>query len=92
MSFRKQHAIPDLGIGVGFRPKHTADVLDAGGSPDITWYEVISENYMVPGGRPRSSLARLRERYPVVPHGVTMSVGAVERLDDADGCGLRSPR
>ena len=83
MSFRKRHAIPDLGIGVGFRPKHTADVLDAGGSPDIAWFEVISENYMVPGGRPRSSLARLLERYTVVPHGVTMSIGAVERLDDA---------
>jgi uncharacterized protein (UPF0276 family) len=82
MSFRKRHAIPDLGVGVGFRPKHTADVLDAGGSPDVAWYEVISENYMVAGGKPRSSLARLRERFPVVPHGVTMSIGATERLDE----------
>ena len=82
MSFRARHAIPDLGIGLGFRPKHTSDVLDAGGSPDVAWYEVISENYMVGGGRPRSSLSRLLERFAVVPHGVTMSIGAVEKLDE----------
>jgi uncharacterized protein (UPF0276 family) len=82
MSFRDKHGIPDLGIGVGFRPKHTTDVLDAGGSPDVAWYEVVTENYMVGGGKPMSSLARLLERYPVIPHGVTLSIGAVERLDD----------
>jgi uncharacterized protein (UPF0276 family) len=82
MQFRERHGIPVLGIGVGFRPKHTADVLERGGSPDVAWYEVISENYMVGGGKPMDSLARLRERYTVIPHGVTMSIGAVERLDE----------
>ena len=82
MTFRRRHAIPDLGVGVGFRPKHTADVLDRGGSSDVAWYEVISENYMVPGGKPRNTLARLLERSTVVPHGVTLSIGAVERLDE----------
>ena len=66
---------------MGFRPKHTHDVLDGGGSPHVRWYEVISENFMVAGGRPMDNLARLRERFTVVPHGVTMSIGAVEKLD-----------
>ncbi len=66
---------------MGFRPKHTEDVLDRGGSPDVAWYEVISENFMVAGGRPMDNLARLRERFTVIPHGVTLSIGAVEKLD-----------
>jgi uncharacterized protein (UPF0276 family) len=82
MSFRVRHGIPDLGIGVGFRPKHARDVIDRGGSPDVDWYEIVSENYMVPGGRPMDDLAKLRERYTVIPHGVCLSIGAVEPLDE----------
>ncbi|HSQ65425.1 MAG TPA: DUF692 domain-containing protein [Polyangiaceae bacterium] len=89
-SFRARHHIPDLGVGVGFRPKHAADVLDRGGSPDVRWYEVISENFMSPwpaargpgGGRPAANLARLRAGYTVIPHGVAMSIGSVAPLDD----------
>jgi uncharacterized protein (UPF0276 family) len=82
MNFREQHRIPDLGIGVGFRPKHAKDVLEHGGSKDVAWYEIVSENYMVGGGRLMDNLARLREAYTVIPHGVCMSIGAVEKLDD----------
>ncbi len=82
MSFRERHAIPDLGVGVGFRPKHARDVLEGGGSPDVAWYEIVSENYMVGGGRPMDNLARLRDRWTVIPHGVCMSIGAVDKLDD----------
>jgi len=82
MNFREQHRIPDLGIGVGFRPKHAKDVLDAGGSKDVAWYEIVSENYMVGGGRLLDDLARLREAYTVIPHGVCMSIGAVDKLDE----------
>jgi len=89
-SFRARHHIPDLGVGVGFRPKHAADVLDRGGSPDVRWYEIISENFMSPwaaargpaGGRPMANLARLRDAYPVIPHGVSLSIGAVAPLDE----------
>jgi len=82
MNFREQHRIPDLGIGVGFRPKHAKDVLEGGGSKDVAWYEIVSENYMVGGGRLMDNLARLREGYTVIPHGVCMSIGAVEKLDE----------
>jgi hypothetical protein len=82
MNFREQHRIPDLGIGVGFRPKHAKDVLEGGGSKDVAWYEIVSENYMVGGGRLMDNLARLRDAYTVIPHGVCMSIGAVEKLDE----------
>jgi len=89
-SFRARHHIPDLGVGVGFRPKHAEDVLDRGGSPDVRWYEVISENFMSPwsasrgpaGGRPMANLGRLRDAYTVIPHGVSLSIGAVAPLDE----------
>lgn len=57
-------------------------MLDNGGSPDVAWYEVISENCMVAGGKPIENLARLREKHTVIPHGVTLSIGAVEKLDE----------
>ena len=82
MNFRERHEIPDLGIGVGFRPKHAKDVLEAGGSKDVAWYEIVSENYMVGGGRLMSNLEKLRDAYAVIPHGVCMSIGAVEKLDE----------
>ncbi|HEY1956321.1 MAG TPA: DUF692 domain-containing protein [Polyangiaceae bacterium] len=82
MNFRARHGIRDLGVGVGFRPKHAREILDAGRGTEVDWFEVVSENYMVDGGRPMSDLAKLRERFAVVPHGVCMSIGAVEKLDD----------
>ncbi|CAN5321222.1 DUF692 domain-containing protein [soil metagenome] len=81
MSFRARHKIPDLGIGVGFRPKHQTEVLEKGGSEHVAWYEVISENFMVPGGRPLHNLDRLRALAPVVTHGVSMGIGGTLDLD-----------
>ena len=48
----------------------------------MDWFEVISENFMVAGGRPLDNLARLRDGYPVVPHGVSLAIGSVEPLDE----------
>ncbi len=79
LSYRARHAIPDLGVGVGFRAPHYARVLDE--RPPMDWFEVISENFMVPGGRPLENLARLRDSYRVVPHGVSLAIGSVEPLD-----------
>ena len=70
---------PDLGIGVGLRHQHFRHVLD--NWPLVDWFEVISENFIDSGGWPRHVLDRVRERYPVVMHGVSMSVGSSDPLD-----------
>src|SRR5206468_6564773 len=63
---------PDfLGFGLGLRAQHYADILD--GDPPVDWFEIISENYMIPGGQPLRILDRIRERFPVVMHGVSLS-------------------
>jgi uncharacterized protein len=80
MGFRDRHAIPDLGVGVGFRLPHYKHVLE--NHPAMDWFEVISENFMVPGGMPRSNLKKLVAQYPVVPHGVSLSIGSTAPLDD----------
>ena len=79
VGYRKRHRIPDLGVGVGFRIPHYAQVL--GEKPAMDWFEVISENFMVRGGRPLENLERLLSSYRVVPHGVSMSIGAASPLD-----------
>jgi len=70
---------PRLGFGLGLRPPHHADVLD--GDPPVDWWEVISENFMVEGGTPRRVLRAVRERWPVVLHGVSLSIGSTDPLD-----------
>jgi uncharacterized protein (UPF0276 family) len=67
------------GFGLGLRPTHYATFLDA--PQRVDWLEAISENYLVPGGQPLRMLDAIRERYPVVLHGVSMSVGSVDGLD-----------
>jgi uncharacterized protein (UPF0276 family) len=67
--------VPDLGVGVGFRPTHYAEV--SRNRPAMDWFEVISENFMVDGGSPLYHLERLLEAYPVIPHGVAMNLGDV---------------
>ena len=70
---------PYLGFGLGLRPQHYADILE--GNPNVDWFEVISENYMVPGGQPLKMLDRIRERYPIVMHGVSLSIASTAPLD-----------
>jgi uncharacterized protein (UPF0276 family) len=72
---------PFLGFGVGLRPTHYAEVLE--GEPDVDWFEVISENFMVRGGRPLHVLERVRARYPIALHGVSLSIGSSDPLDAA---------
>lgn len=66
--------VPDLGVGVGFRVPHYREVVEE--RPAMPWFEVVSENFLVDGGSPRHWLERLAEAYPVVPHGVSMSLGS----------------
>ena len=70
---------PDLGFGLGLRTDHYNSILDS--KPDIDWFEILSENYMVPGGKPLYFLDRIRTDYPIVMHGVSLSIGSCEPLD-----------
>ncbi|MBE0623105.1 MAG: DUF692 domain-containing protein [Burkholderiales bacterium] len=70
---------PHQGFGLGLRPKHYQDFLDAPQSVD--WLEIISENYMIQGGKPLAMLDAIRPDYPVAMHGVSMSLGSVQELD-----------
>ncbi len=74
-----QQKPPYLGFGLGLRPQHYQDILAT--NPRVDWFEVISENYMVPGGQPLRMLDRIVERYPVVMHGVSLSIASTAPLD-----------
>ena len=67
------------GFGLGLRPRHYKDFLRA--PQPIDWLEIISENYMVPGGKPMAMLDAILERYPVAMHGVSLSIGSTDGLD-----------
>ncbi len=68
-----------LGFGLGLRTDHYEQVLSE--KPPVDWFEVISENYMVDGGKPLHYLDRIREHYPMVMHGVSMSIGSTAPLN-----------
>ena len=69
----------NLGFGLGLRVDHYETILNS--EPAIDWFEIISENYLVPGGKPLHYLDRIRERYPLVMHGVSMSIGSTDPLN-----------
>ena len=70
---------PFLGYGLGLRPAYYQTVLDC--EPDVDWFEIVSENFMVKGGKPLDYLDRIGEHYPIVMHGVSLSVGGTDPLD-----------
>lgn len=71
--------MPNLGLGLGLRSKHFNHILE--NEPEVDWFEVISENFMDSYGRPRHILKQIADRYPVVMHGVSMSIGSTDPLD-----------
>lgn len=71
--------VPNLGIGIGLRAPHYEDIFRM--KPDIDWFEIISENFMVEGGKALETLDRILETYPVVQHGVTLAIGSPAPLD-----------
>ncbi|MBP9113995.1 MAG: DUF692 domain-containing protein [Polyangiaceae bacterium] len=75
----EQHSLGDLGIGVGARIPHY-DALLSRETTSVDWVEVISENFFVAGGEALRKLDALRERYTVVPHGVSLSIGGPHSL------------
>ena len=69
-----------LGFGLGLRAPHFKTILDSK-PKTIDWFEIISEDYMIPGGNPRYYLQQIRQDYPIVMHGVSMSLGSTDPLD-----------
>lgn len=69
----------NLGLGVGLRTVHFAHILEH--EPEVDWFEIISENFMDSEGRPRSVLEQIAERYPIVMHGVSLSIGSTDPLN-----------
>jgi len=69
----------NLGLGVGLRSAHFPHILEKW--PAVDWFEVISENFMDSHGRPRHVLNQIAERYPIVMHGVSLSIGSTDPLD-----------
>ena len=78
---RKRLGVPDLGVGVGLRIPHYRAILDT--SPEVDWFEIISENFMIDGGKPLYFLEEFRARYRIVLHGVdrTGAMMAVYRME-----------
>ena len=68
-----------LGYGLGLRTEYYETILNS--QPDVDWFEILSENYMVEGGKALYYLDAIRERFPVVMHGVSMSIGGTDDLD-----------
>ena len=73
------NAYSNHGVGIGLRIPHYAHILSR--KPAVDWFEILSENYMVPGGRPLAMLEKIRARYPVVMHGVSLSIASTAPLD-----------
>jgi hypothetical protein len=67
--------------GLGLKPQHFAEILATG--PDLGFFEIHAENYLVAGGPFHHTLSRIRDRYPLSIHGVGLSIGAEGPLDIA---------
>lgn len=74
-------AYPSLGPGLGARPQHYEALLNEHRG-SVSWLEALTENYMVPGGKPLRYLERLREQYPIALHGVSLSIGSADPLNE----------
>ena len=73
---------PYLGYGLGLRHQHFNDVIKLDPTDcDVDWFEIISENYMVSGGKPRYYLDQINEKFPLVMHGVSLSIGSTDSLN-----------
>jgi len=79
MPANRFNGFKDYGIGVGLRVPHYDHIFER--KPVVDWFEIISENYMVDGGRPLAMLDRILEQYRVVQHGVSMYFGSAGPLD-----------
>lgn len=72
-------SFPYLGFGLGLRTEHYAYVIE--NRPPVDWFEIVTENFLVEGGRPLYFLDQIRQHYPMVMHGVSMSIGSCDPLN-----------
>ncbi|CAM2951292.1 DUF692 domain-containing protein [Legionella anisa] len=79
--YKVTEKMPFLGFGLGLRPDYYEEILEQ--KPNLDWFEILTENYMVPGGKPLYYLDQIRAHYPVVMHGVSLSLGSTDPLDRA---------
>lgn len=70
---------PYFGFGLGLRTEHYNTILEE--KPALDWLEILTENYLVPGGKPLYYLDKIRELYPMMMHGVSLSIGSLDPLD-----------
>ncbi len=70
---------PFLGFGLGLRTEHYQHVIEQ--KPNVDWFEILTENYMVPGGKPLHNLDVIRSDYEMVMHGVSLSIGSTDPLN-----------
>jgi uncharacterized protein (UPF0276 family) len=73
--------LPYLGFGLGLRKEHYTDILAT--QPAVDWFEVLTENYLVPGGKPLYYLDKIHQHYPMAMHGVSLSIGSSDPLNMA---------
>ncbi len=90
MPANRFNGFTEYGIGIGLRIPHYQHIFER--KPVVDWFEIISENFMVDGGRPLATLDRILERYRVVQHGVSMYFGLgraakPRSLEAAEGAG-----
>ena len=71
--------LPDLGLGVGLRTAHFRHIVEKW--PRMDWFEILSENFIDTEGRPLYYLDQIAERYPIVMHGVSLSIGSTDPID-----------
>lgn len=79
MPANRFNGFSSLGIGIGLRVAHYEHILKE--KPQIDFFEIISENFMLGGGRPLEILDEVLERYPIVQHGVSLYFGSLDPLD-----------
>src|SRR5664280_1267238 len=79
MPANRFNGFTDYGVGIGLRIPHYRHIFEQ--KPVVDWFEIISENFMVDGGRPLHVLDQILEQYRVVQHGVSMYFGSVEPLN-----------
>lgn len=82
MSANRWNRHAALGVGLGLRAAHVEAIL-AAPAPVVPFFELLAENFLGEGGRPRDTLARVGAVYPLVPHGVSLYVGSADGVDRA---------